>query len=32
MSVAFSPNGNIIASGSKDETIRLWENNVDGNS
>ena len=32
MDVAFSPNGSQIASGSKDETIRIWENNIEGHS
>jgi centriolar protein POC1 len=32
MDVDFSPNGQLIASASKDETIRLWENNIEGHS
>lgn len=30
--VDFSPNGTLIASCSKDETIRLWNNSIEGNS
>ena len=30
--VAISQNGNLIASASGDETVRLWNNSVNGNS
>jgi centriolar protein POC1 len=30
--VAISPNGNLIASASGDETVRVWNNGVNGNS
>lgn len=30
--VQFSPNGLLIASCAKDETIRLWNNTVEGSS
>lgn len=26
--VAFSPNGSLIASASKDETVKIWNNTV----
>ena len=26
--VAFSPNGALIASGSKDETVKIWDNTM----
>ena len=30
--VSFSPTGSLIASASKDETIKLWNNTIEGNS
>ena len=30
--VEFNPSGTLIASGSSDNTVKIWENNSDGNS